>query len=187
MKFNIILSDPAWEYKDKCSAGKRGAEYKYPVMSIEDIKSLPVASLAAEDCILFMWATFPLLQEALDVIKAWGFKYKTIGFVWVKKNKKKDTYFTGLGHYTRANSELCLLATKGKPKRISAAVHSIIDTPIEKHSKKPAIIRDKIIELVGDKPRIELFSRERVDGWVSLGYDIDGRDIRESINDIIKT
>jgi len=152
-------------------------------MTQEDIKNLPIHNLADDDCILFMWITMPKLNEVFDVIKAWGFEYKTVGFVWVKKNKIKDTPFMGMGRWSRANAELCLIATKGKPKRISAGVHQIIDTldddspvlysPIEQHSKKPDITRDKIIELCGDLPRIELFARQKVEGWIAWGNEIE--------------
>ena len=171
-KYNIIYADPAWSYKDKASAGKRGASYKYETQSQNWICNLPVQDIAADNCILFLWITMPKLNEVMEVIESWGFEYKTCGFTWVKKNKKKDSWFWGMGRWTRANAELCLIATKGKPKRINAAVHSIIDTPIERHSKKPSVVRDKIVELVGDLPRIELFAREKVKGWDCWGNEV---------------
>ena len=158
-KYNIIYADPPWSYKDKCNAGKRGAGYKYPTQGIDWIKNLPVQNICADDCFLFLWVTMPLLQEGLDTIKAWGFQYKTCAFTWVKKNKNKDSWFWGMGNFTRSNAELCLLGVKGKPKRVSAYVHSVVDTPIEGHSVKPATVRDRIVELCGDLPRIELFAR----------------------------
>jgi N6-adenosine-specific RNA methylase IME4 len=142
-------------------------------MNIDDIKKLPISNLADDNCILFMWVTMPKLNECFDVIKEWGFEYKTCAFTWVKKNKKSDSWFWGMGRWTRANAELCLLATKGNPKRISARVHSVIDTPIEQHSKKPDITRDKIIELIGDLPRVELFARQKTDGWDCWGNEIE--------------
>lgn len=177
-KYNIIYCDPPWSYKDKALAGNRGACCKYPVMNIEDIKNLPIKELSADDCLLFIWVTFPLLQEGLDTLSSWGFKYKTIAFNWVKKNKKADSPFWGMGNWTRSNSEICLLGIKGNLKRQSAKVHQIIGTeviysPIEEHSKKPDIVRDKIIELCGDLPRIELFARQKVDGWDSWGNEVD--------------
>jgi N6-adenosine-specific RNA methylase IME4 len=184
MKYNIIYCDPPWSYRDKALAGKRGAGCKYTVQSDQWLRDLPVGKLAAEDCCLFMWVTMPKLNECFDIIKAWGFEYKTCAFTWVKRNKKKDSWFWGMGRWTRACAELCLLATKGHPRRASASVHSIIDTPIEGHSKKPDIVRDKIVQLCGDLPRIELFARNKVDNWSALGYDIDGRDIREVLNEI---
>ena len=114
----------------------------------------------------------PKLNECFDLIKSWGFIYKTCAFTWVEKNKKADSWFWGMGGWTRANPELCLLATKGTIKRQSASVHSIIEERIARHSKKPAIVRDKIIELVGDLPRIELFARERAAGWDAWGNEL---------------
>ena len=171
-KYNIILCDPPWSYKDKALAGNRGACCKYPVMGIDDIKKLPVTSIAEDDCVLFLWVTMPKLNEVHDVIKSWGFEYKTVAFTWVKKYKNGDN-FMGMGRWTRANAELCLLATKGKPKRVSASVRQIIESVPEKHSKKPDIVRDKIIELCGDLPRIELFARQRAEGWDSWGNEIE--------------
>ena len=170
-KYNIIYADPPWSYQDKALAGNRGAVCKYSVMNIDEIKSLPVKDLADDDCILFMWVTYPKLNECFEVIKSWGFEYKTIAFTWVKKYKNGDN-FMGMGRWTRANAEICMLATKGKPKRISASVRQIIESIPERHSKKPSIVRDKIVELVGDLPRIELFARERINGWDAWGNEI---------------
>jgi N6-adenosine-specific RNA methylase IME4 len=172
-KYNIIYADPAWSFKTYSDKGKgRSPDKHYSVMSLQDIKNLPIQDIADDDCILFLWVTFPLLKDGFEVIDAWGFKYKTVAFNWVKKNKKKDSWFWGLGYWTRANAELCLLATKGNIKRQSASVHQVIDTPIERHSKKPDIVRDKIVELMGDLPRIELFARETADGWDSWGNEV---------------
>lgn len=121
---------------------------------------------------LFLWVTMPMLNECWNIIKKWGFKYKTVAFTWVKRNKKSNSWFWGMGRWTRANAELCLLATKGKPKRLSASVHSIIDTPIEKHSKKPDEVRKRIVKLLGDLSRIELFARDKVDGWDAWGNEL---------------
>ena len=172
-KYNIIYADPPWTYNDKGLAGNRGAECKYPVQSQEWLESLNVRRVSADDCVLFLWVTMPKLPEVLDLIPAWGFTYKTCAFTWVKKNKKSPSWFWGMGSWTRANAELCLIATKGKPKRISASVHSVIDTPVEGHSKKPDIIREKIVELCGDLPRIELFAREKADGWDAWGNEVE--------------
>ena len=129
-------------------------------MSIDEIKNLPVKDIADDDCILFMWVTFPKLNECFEVIKEWGFEYKTNAFTWVKKYKNGDN-FMGMGRWTRANAEICLLATKGKPKRVNAGVRQIIESVPEKHSKKPDIVRDKIVELCGDLPRLEMFARNK--------------------------
>lgn len=141
-------------------------------MSIEDICKLPVEKIADKDCVLFMWMTFPTLVESLKVLENWGFKYKTVAFVWIKQNKKTPSLFWGLGFWTRANAEICILATKGKPKRISARVHQVIISPVEEHSKKPDETRHRIVELLGDIPRIELFARQKVNGWDSWGNEV---------------
>ena len=134
-------------------------------MSIEELCALPVADLAALDSALFLWATFPQLPEALRLIEAWGFTYKSVAFVWLKKNKKADSWLYGLGFWTRGNAEICLLATKGHPKRQAADIHQFIISPIEAHSKKPDETRDKIVALMGDLPRVELFARQTPPGW----------------------
>lgn len=103
------------------------------------------------------------------MIEAWGFDYKTVAFCWVKQNRSGSGLFMGLGNWTRSNAEICLLATKGKPKRVGTAVRSTVLTPIERHSKKPDEIRDRIVELMGDLPRIELFARSGADGWDCWG------------------
>lgn len=165
-KYSIIYADPPWSYQNR---GTRAAASKhYDTMTIEDIKRMGVGAagggIANEDCVLFMWATFPMLREALDVIEAWGFSYKTVAFNWVKQNRNGNGIFMGLGNWTRSNSEICLLATKGKPKRISGSVRSVVLSPLQQHSRKPAEIRDRIVELMGDLPRIELFAREAAPG-----------------------
>jgi len=164
-KYNIIYADPPWEYADKALSGNRGAGCKYQTQSLEWIKNLPVQDIAEENSILFMWITMPHLNICLEVISKWGFIYKTNAFTWIKRNKIKNSFFWGMGRWTRANAELCLLATKGRPKRLYAGVHSIIYTPKQEHSKKPDIVRDKIIQLCGDLPRIELFARQKTAGW----------------------
>ncbi len=171
-KYNIIYADPAWNYEDKALAGNRGAGCKYNVMSTQDICNLPVKDLADENCILFMWVTMPKLNECFGVIKAWWFEYKTVAFTWVKRNKKANSWFWGMGNWTRANAELCLIATKGKPKRICAWVHSVIDTAIQEHSKKPQEARDRIIKLIWDLPRVELFARQKTEWWDVWGNEV---------------
>ena len=170
-KYNIIYADPPWRYTSKSCQG--AAEKHYPTMKIQDLCTLPVAALAAEDSVLFLWATFPQLPEALRLIRAWGFKYKSVAFVWLKKNKKSDSWFYGLGFWTRGNAELCLLATKGHPKRQTATVHQFIISPVEEHSKKPEEARDKILALMGDLPRVELFARQACPGWDVWGNEVE--------------
>ena len=171
-KYQVIYADPPWSYRDKCAAGNRGAGFKYQVQDIEWIKSLPVADIADDNCVLFLWATMPLLQEALDTIAAWGFKYKTAGFAWIKQNKIQDTPFWGMGNWTRSNTEICLLAVKGKPQRVGKGVHSVDMSKIEAHSKKPVEVRDRIVRLMGDVPRIELFARNHTEGWDVWGNEV---------------
>ena len=143
-------------------------------MAIEDIIKMKdtIQKISNENCILFLWVTFPCLLDGLRLIKEWGFTYKTCGFNWVKRNKKSNSWFFGMGYWTRANSELCLIATKGNIKRISKSVFQIVDTHIEEHSKKPDEVRKRIVELVGDLPRIELFARQTAEGWDSWGNEL---------------
>lgn len=170
--YNVIYSDPPWHYRDKAGAGKRGAEFKYDVMGLSDICELPVKGMAADDCVLFMWCTMPKLDEVFKVIEGWGFTYKTVAFTWVKKNKVSDSFFWGMGRWTRANAEICLLATRGKPKRVNAGVHSVVESRIREHSRKPDEVRDRIVKLCGDVRRIELFARNEFYGWDAWGNEI---------------
>ena len=172
-KYNIIYADPPWRYKVYSKKGLgRSAESHYPTMQLEEIQALPVKNMAASDCALFMWTTVPLLEECFSVINTWGFTYKTVAFVWIKQNRKSDSLFWGMGHWTRANAELCILATKGHPKRKSADVHQVIISRIEAHSKKPDETRKRIVRLIGDLPRVELFARQKEDGWDAWGNEI---------------
>lgn len=174
-KYSVIYADPPWHSRvwSKKGAG-RSAESHYSTMSLEDIKALPVHLLAAKDCALFLWVTFPLLKEAWPVLDAWGFSYKSVAFVWVKQNRNAPTLFTGMGYWTRANAEICLLATRGHPKRANAGVHQVIMSHIEEHSKKPEEARSRIVRLMGDVPRIELFARSRAPGWDVWGNEAAG-------------
>jgi N6-adenosine-specific RNA methylase IME4 len=176
--YQIIYADPPWEYK--LSGGKKNArglaKQHYNTMSLDEICDLPIRSIATDNAVLLMWATFPNIDQALKVMESWGFIYKTAAFVWIKKNKKADTNFWGMGAYTRANAEICLLGiskgTKAKQIVISNSVHQIIESPIEKHSKKPDIVRNKITELFGDIPKIELFARQYSEGWDVWGNEV---------------
>lgn len=174
-KYNIIYADPPWQYKvwPRDTGLGRSAESHYPTMQKEDIQNLPVSDLADKNAVLLLWVTYPCLLEGLELIEKWGFKYKTCGFSWIKLNKKSDTPFVGMGYYTRANNEICLLATRGKPlPRLSRAVKQVIISRIERHSKKPDEVRTRIVELFGDIPRIELFAREYADGWDCWGNEV---------------
>ena len=155
-------------------------------MSIAALKKLPVASLADDDCILFLWATMPLLQEALDVMRGWGFHYKTCAFVWVKQNPKRTGTYLGLGHYTRGNAELVLLGTRGHPKRIARDVKQIVMAPIGRHSQKPEEVRQRIEQLTGAHTKLKLFGRRLVDGWTVLGNEVTGKDIFVDLADLLE-
>ncbi len=180
-KYKIIYADPPWEYGNYSNdvlpkaRDEKYSKFKitpYASMDIEVIKKMPIEKIAEENSVLFLWVTFPCLSWGLDVIKAWGFEYKTVAFTWVKRKKNSPGYFVGLGNYTRANAEICMLATKGKSlERKSKNVPQICDMPVSDHSKKPNVIRDRIIRLFGDLTRIELFARTQVHGWDTWGND----------------
>src|SRR3990167_94242 len=178
-KYQIIYADPPWEYEFSHTHSR--AINDYPVMSMEDICKLKVKEIAADDSVLLMWVTFPKLEQAFPVIEAWGFKYVTNLFTWVKPNPDRF-YFWGMGYYTRSNAELCFLAKRGGGIRaLTHDIHSICDHQIMKHSKKPTIIRKQIVKLFGDLPRIELFARkpdllfdaENYEGWDVWGNEVE--------------
>lgn len=183
MKYKVILADPAWKYSDTRHNDPAYAGITYDVMSTEQICNLPVKDIADKDSVLLLWVTMPMLPEALKVMKAWGFKYKTCAFTWVKTNRKSGTYATMLGQWTMGNAELCLLGTKGHPKRIKKNVKQLVVSPRYAHSKKPEEVRTRIVELFGDVSRIELFARESAEGWTVLGNEIDGKDLMQSIKE----
>lgn len=167
-KYNIIYADPPWQYWE---SGQKNQSLHYKTMPVDEIIKLPVSRVTEKDCILFLWVTFPILKESFDIIKSWGFEYSTCGFVWVKKNTNNSNFF-GCGSWTRANTELCLIATKGKITRLDASISQIIEHPIDEHSKKPNTTRGLITKLVGELPRIELFARQQVQGWDCWGNGI---------------
>lgn len=176
-KYNIIYADPPWEYKQSGSTkNSRGmAKQHYQTMSTQDISKLPIRELCTDNAICFIWATFPNIAEAIKLMQTWEFTYKTAAFVWIKKNKNGSNFW-GMGAWTRANAEVCLLGISKKTKASevvkSHRVHQVIESVIEQHSKKPDIVRDKIIKLVGDIPRIELFARQQADGWDCWGNEV---------------
>ena len=173
-KYQIIYADPPWRYENYGYAEAiRGVEKEYRTMALQDIKALPIANMADENCVLFLWVTAPLIEEGIEVLKAWGFKYKTKAFCWVKTNKNTMGLFWGMGNMTRSNTEDCLLGIKGKPNRLNADVHQVVMSDVMEHSHKPAIVREKIVRLMGGLPRIELFSRCKVDGWDCWGNEVE--------------
>ena len=176
-KYQIIYADPPWAYKN--SPSKKGttrvfAKNHYDLTSTEELKKLKVDDISEDNSICLMWATLPMLPDALDLMKSWGFGYKTTAFVWVKKNKIADSFFWGGGYYTRSNVEMVLLGVKGKIlERKTQSIHQIIYEPVGKHSAKPKTVMDKIVELFGDIPRIELFAREKTEGWDVWGNEVE--------------
>jgi len=173
-KYQIIYADPPWEYKKTGgTTSSRGmAKQFYKTMELADICLLPIHKIVATDCVLFLWATFPRIKEALAVLESWGFKYHNVAFVWIKKTKLwKD--FVGMGYWTRANPEICLLGVRGNPKPKSHAVRQLIYSQRMKHSQKPPVVRDKIVELCGDISRVELFARAKPKGWDVWGNEVE--------------
>lgn len=182
-KYRVIYADPAWPYRNfNHGKARRGAAKEYKLMAMDEIARLPVADIAAKDAALFLWTTGPMLKEAMRVIEWWGFQYYSIGFIWIKWNRKPkaiklfnvqlliEDLFTGNGWMTRSNAEICLLATRGHPRRKAKDIHQVVFAPPGRHSEKPAEVRKRIVKLMGDVPRIELFARGRpAPGWVAWG------------------
>jgi N6-adenosine-specific RNA methylase IME4 len=183
-RYRVIYADPPWTFATYSRKGKgRSPEAYYDCMSQADIEALPVAKWAADDCVLLLWTTDPLLPRAFDVIRAWGFTYKTVGFYWAKLNKSapaliydEQSFFTGLGFWTRANPELCLLATRGHPKRRRADVKKLIVSPRREHSRKPDEAYERI-EALCEGPYLEMFARAARPGWNRWGAESDLRQI----------
>jgi len=175
-KFNIIYADPPWDYGNTHNHSGHFygiADRHYPVMKLKDIKALPVGALADTNCYLFLWVTSPFMEQAFDVIRAWGFKFATVGFVWVKTtNDGRKVRGDGLGKYTISNAEYCLIARKGQYWREMRNVKQIVMAPKAQHSKKPDEVRERIIELCGALPRIELFARQKTPGWATWGDEV---------------
>lgn len=184
-KYKIIYADPPWFYnnwspiKDDKIARKVGRAM-YPTMRLKEICALPIEKIADKDCILFLWATMPCLNQALEVIKSWGFIYKCCAFVWVKTTSKG--IYSGLGNWTLGNAELCLLAThRTFPKR-KKPVKQIIMSPKSRHSEKPIEVRKRIVEMMGDLPRIELFARKKNELFDEFeGWDVWGNEVESDI------
>ena len=186
-KYNIVLADPPWYYRKSggIKSARGLAKKYYNTMKLEDIKGLPVQNICADNCYLFLWVTAPCMPEGLEVLRAWGFEFFTIAFTWIKTNKKSDTLFWGMGKATRANPEYALLGRKGRLERKAKDVHSVLISPIEQHSKKPDDIRNRIVKLYGDLPRIELFARKMKGGLFEddrfKGWDLWGDEV---VNDV---
>lgn len=168
-RYSVIYADPPWHYRDKANAGKRGAIHKYPTMPLAEICAMPVADIALPDSVLMLWATSPMLHDAQQVISAWGFRFVTVPFVWIKVNEDGKPW-QGMGWHTRGNAEYVLLGRrrKGVP-RARKDIGQIILAPRREHSRKPDEARTRIEQLYGDVPRCELFARGSLptgwDGW----------------------
>lgn len=174
-RYSIIYADPPWKYNARNNIATRfgaGAGGHYCLMTNKEISALPIGNIAADNCALFLWVTFPYLDKQIAVMEAWGFTYKTLGFSWVKTNLKNGKPFFGVGYYAKSNCEVCLMGIKGKMMPISNRVSSCIISPRREHSRKPDIVRERIVELFGDLPRIELFARQTVAGWDCWGNEV---------------
>lgn len=180
-RYQAILADPPWKYAmwEGSDAANGVATAHYQTAAVDDLGLLPVADLAAKNCVLFIWITWPLLPDCLDLISRWGFTYKTCAFSWMKADASQldllrddMTAYMGLGMWTRANSEVCLLATREKPKRLNADVRQGIIAPRREHSRKPDGVHERIERLVAG-PYVELFARQQRPGWDCWGNETD--------------
>lgn len=194
-KYGVILADCPWRYNDMKNNDPAMGGFRYPPMDLTKLAELNVASIAKPDCALFMWATMPMLQEALYVINQWGFRYTTCAFVWIKLNRNgyaryypvsterdvllENGIYSGIGHWVNGNIELCLFAKRGSPKRLNKNVKQIIFAPVGSHSSKPRETHTRIENLIADTDRLELFARYYTSGWDSTGLDLDNRYIEE--------
>ncbi len=173
-KYGVIYADPPWLFRTRSDKGKeKSPEKHYDCMSLNDICNMNIKDISKPDSVLLMWVCDPMLDQAFKVIDAWGFTYKTVGFTWAKTNKNTMGFFTGLGYWTRGNPEMCLLATRGRPKRKSKSISQLVISQRKKHSEKPLLHKD--IEDLVDGPYIELFARAKP----RAGWDYWGNELRE--------
>jgi N6-adenosine-specific RNA methylase IME4 len=173
-KYSVIYADPPWQYANKKTGGsmKSGASAQYPVMTIDDLKQLPIKDICNTDAVLFMWWVNPMPQEASELVKAWGFELKNMnGFVWEKLTKNSKRFF-GMGFWTRSGTESMVIATRGKIKPEVRNVRALVRAKVGRHSEKPHVFRQRIVQLCGDKPRIELFARTKKAGWDVWGNEV---------------
>lgn len=193
-KYQIIYADPPWNLHGINKSGivtsrdsPNNPAYnhlsQYKAMSYDDIIALPIRDLTDENCVLFLWVVDNSLPFVFKVIESWGFVYKTVGFTWVKLTKEGTDAF-GMGQWTRNNPEMCLIAIKGKIKRIRADIKQLQQHPVSMHSKKPPIFRKLITDLVGELPRVELFARKTdllFDAEGYNGWDVWGNEVESDI------
>lgn len=174
-KYKVIYADPPW--KSLWSLGKNPGHFcperHYPTMTTDEICTMKdtIKKIADKNCALLMWVTMPCLPDAIKVLNSWGFKYKTCAFSWVKTRKDGEP-LAGMGSYTKSNIEICVLAMRGHMKAVNKTVRQVIMAPRTRHSEKPADTRDRIVQLFGDVPRIELFARQTVPGWDCWGNEV---------------
>jgi site-specific DNA-methyltransferase (adenine-specific) len=172
-KYSIIYADPPWNGTPQLTRDRNRGNIHYPLMKVKKIKDLSVKDISNDNAILFLWIIDSQLFDALEVIKSWGFIYKTVAFTWIKKTKSGKEHY-GLGRWTRKNPEMCLLATKGKTySMLKNKPRQLVNALIGKHSEKPQEIRNRIIEMFGDLPRIELFARQKTEGWDVWGNEVE--------------
>ena len=171
-KYQIVYADPPWDYGGS-GFPSTGVASAYPLMSTAEICALPVRNIGHEHAVLFLWAVMSQLPAALEVMEAWGFEYVTNGFTWVKTYPKEGGYVVGMGYWTRQNAELCLVGKRGTPQRNSRSVPSVVVSPRMEHSRKPDIVRTRIVRVCGHLPRIELFARTRAVGWDVWGNEVE--------------
>lgn len=173
MTYDVILADPPWTFSVwNADKSDRHVSHKYPLMTTEKICSMPVRELAAKNCALFLWATYPNLLDAFKVIEAWGFTYRTKAWTWIKAKKDGTGFHFGMGYYTRANDEPCLLAVKGRMPVMQHNVHGLIYAPVMAHSRKPDDQYRKIEALYPDRRYLELFARRKREGWDAWGNEV---------------
>ena len=177
-KYKIIYADPPWSYSG--TLPQRAKVKHYEVMDTQKICDLPINSLSDDNCALFLWTSYYHLPDALRVIESWGFRYVTCAFCWIKLDKGGKAIL-GMGQWTRSNSEICLFARKGDINRISNDVSQIIMSRRREHSRKPDEVRNKIVDLMGDIPRIELFARQRFQGWDVWGNEAPTKELQMTL------
>lgn len=213
--FGVVLADPPWHFATYSAKGRGRSpdgpasaaqlrnlsrqnqpQRHYATMTLDDIKALPVAASAAKDCVLLLWAVDPMIPEALAVGAAWGFKFKTVGRVWVKERRETSTrgdafdepdhkrFPMGTGYWTRANPELCFLFTRGRPKRTSASVRKLLIAARREHSRKPDE-QYAGIEALCAGPYLEMFARQSRSGWSSWGNETSKFDEEDDFSDLI--
>jgi N6-adenosine-specific RNA methylase IME4 len=170
--YQLIYADPPWPYKDKMAGHSFSLDHEYITQPLQWIKDLPVQSIAAKDSVLLLWVPSPQLIDGLEVMRSWGYKFKTVAFVWSKLTTHGKEV-ANMGRWTMGNVEMVLLGTRGKPQRLARNVRQLIRAERTVHSHKPDEARRRAEQLMGDVPRIELFARGPVENWDAFGNEPD--------------